>query len=323
MKWRVVLLVTAAVLMGCNSSPQVTDPFRAFGRNRIPPPATGSIGTPVPPPNNYYQPPAQPRAAPGQFNPSTPGSSTRFPPATGGVPQSGFGSSGVAPAVGNGWVSSAGRSTVALAAHQTPAGASEGAIRIADPVVTRSDIRVATRGMPVNDATVNAAPPRQLMEITRLPAGAVSMPTPSPRRPRGFPSAPHPNATTGWTAAETTFSGSPAPIAQPATAPAAPQSSTTGDLSGRYGYQPDYQWLRGLLEYASSQQRWKLRYIPYNTPPSQIDRHGGSVVLASTTLLAGYKPGDFVAVQGQLGQKDPASADFAPVYHLHRVTRLQ
>ncbi len=86
----------------------------------------------------------------------------------------------------------------------------------------------------------------------------------------------------------------------------------------RYGYDAEYRWLRGRLEYSPIDRRWKLRYIPID---GQTDRYGGSVILADESLLTGCQRGEFVEVQGRLGKHDPREG-FAPQYEVSALKRL-
>ena len=87
---------------------------------------------------------------------------------------------------------------------------------------------------------------------------------------------------------------------------------------GRYGFDADYGWLEGKLEYSQSAQRWKLRYIPID---GETDRYGGSVVLNGNTL-DGYEHGDFIRVEGTVAGKDKSVAGFAPKYQFKNVARM-
>ncbi len=101
------------------------------------------------------------------------------------------------------------------------------------------------------------------------------------------------------------------------------QASATVDLSqssGRFANDPQYQWLRGQLEYSVTQKRWKLRYIPRDAPEGRIDSFGGSVVLTPNEKLSNFASGAFVAVQGSLGQTDAGISDYAPIYRVDSVT---
>jgi hypothetical protein len=100
-------------------------------------------------------------------------------------------------------------------------------------------------------------------------------------------------------------------------------SSPTPHSAERYGNHPQFQWLRGQLEYSSTERRWKLRYIPHDAPEGRMDSYGGSVVLAENPQMAQFAPGEFVAVQGRLGQREGGSTDFAPLYHIEQISRMQ
>ena len=91
------------------------------------------------------------------------------------------------------------------------------------------------------------------------------------------------------------------------------------DHGATYGFDSNYAWLQGQLEYSDATKQWKLRYVPINGP---TDRYGGSVVLAATPALAGYKAGDFVSVKGQVANGSPAQGSFAPLYQVSAVDRL-
>ncbi len=89
--------------------------------------------------------------------------------------------------------------------------------------------------------------------------------------------------------------------------------------SPRYGHAGDHGWLNGRLEYSQVNRRWKLRYIPID---GQVDRFGGSVVLRKSSLLSGFERGDYVEVNGRLGE-DATSGDYAPEYELTQIRRIE
>ncbi|MBI2825166.1 MAG: hypothetical protein HYX69_10810 [Planctomycetia bacterium] len=99
---------------------------------------------------------------------------------------------------------------------------------------------------------------------------------------------------------------------------AAPKAAAA-DQGATYGYGGNYAWLEGRLEYATATRRWKLRYIPIDGP---TDRFGGSVVLAETPALAGYRSGDFVSIKGQLDGRAIPQGTYAPLYQVSEVHRL-
>ncbi len=84
----------------------------------------------------------------------------------------------------------------------------------------------------------------------------------------------------------------------------------------RYGYDPQYGWLRGRLEFSEAERHWKLRYIPID---GATDNFGGSVILADTPLLSGYERGDFVEVAGKLISPSPDKRGYAPGYQVSQL----
>ena len=76
--------------------------------------------------------------------------------------------------------------------------------------------------------------------------------------------------------------------------------------------------LKGKLEYSESTHTWRLRYSP---PEGATDNFGGSVILPDASKLAGLNPGDFVTVQGSVGQVSTGQGSFAPQYNLERIQK--
>jgi len=163
-----------------------------------------------------------------------------------------------------------------------------------------------------------------MIEITDLPRPGYAPSDYSPQRLRGY---------RGMVAGPATAAASAIPAADsiptwtPTTATASssnavtPSRASLPESQGTFGYQSDYQWLRGQLEYSETARRWKLRYIPRDASERKMDDFGGSVVLAGLELLCDYAPGEFVTVRGRLGDRKSGAVDFAPVYHLNQVTR--
>ena len=101
-------------------------------------------------------------------------------------------------------------------------------------------------------------------------------------------------------------------------APATFASSTIpGTGQQAYAYGASYEWLQGRLEYSAVHGYWTLRYMPLGGPS---DSFGGHVVIANSDVLAGYHPGDFVTVQGQLVAlgADPSLGVAYSVYTIQR-----
>jgi hypothetical protein len=86
-----------------------------------------------------------------------------------------------------------------------------------------------------------------------------------------------------------------------------------------YGYEPNYAWLRGKLEYSQVDRQWKLRYIPVE---GDNDDYGGSVVLSNSAALSGYERGDLVEVHGRV-QSQQAKKGFAPLYEVADIKPLR
>ena len=85
-----------------------------------------------------------------------------------------------------------------------------------------------------------------------------------------------------------------------------------------YGYDSDYRWVRGQLEYSQIDRQWKLRYIPID---GETDSFGGSVVLSDPALLSGCERGDFIEAHGKIADRE-VQKGYAPTYEVAQVKRL-
>jgi len=104
----------------------------------------------------------------------------------------------------------------------------------------------------------------------------------------------------------------------------APRNRVGSSDAARFGHEPNYDWLRGKLEYSQSTNQWKLRYISVQTEHSataSADRYGGSVLIDNPQVLGELRSGDFVMVRGQLRTPQTDSRSFAPVYSVAVVQR--
>jgi hypothetical protein len=109
-----------------------------------------------------------------------------------------------------------------------------------------------------------------------------------------------------------TASFNAAPAVASATVPASSSSSN-------YGYDAQYSWVRGKLEYSQSARTWRLRYIP---PDAASDNYGGSVILAdATNRLASFQHGEFVVAYGTIGQSNIDKGSFAAMYNVSQIQR--
>ena len=86
-----------------------------------------------------------------------------------------------------------------------------------------------------------------------------------------------------------------------------------------YGFDPQYQWLRGVLCYSSGEGCWRLRYVPPGCP---VDTLGGWVILCHPGGLAGFCPGEPVEVQGQLIYKQWGACQL-PIYQVQQIRRIR
>jgi hypothetical protein len=105
----------------------------------------------------------------------------------------------------------------------------------------------------------------------------------------------------------------PAPVmAPPVVAPAAPVitpaviQTSVRTAEGKYGHSADYTWLQGELD-RHYRGHLELRY----RPASEEDPYGGKVRLEDDPHLAEFRPGDVIAVEGEL-LADPEGTNAAP-----------
>jgi hypothetical protein len=310
-------LVWTAALMGCQAGPPATDPF--LNPTRIPPPTTGDI-TPIQPgmvgvpggqppvvvPGTGYAPPA------GSYNQGNAGGSIYATPPAG---NQGYGAvpNATAPYSAPGYGAPATQTptyptprtqtppyTYPAPAQQPGSGSiynnrqssfdrSVGAPTRAS--TTSGTMTVARSGADGDSGSRTAAPTAAAQDGTQIDTRQIVQ------------------ASYANPAAE-------APQVQP-------RRSTRGngpvDRGETYGFEPNYAWLHGKLEYSQVQGQWKLRYIPLD---GETDRYGGSVVLAGEAPLAGHKPGEFVSVTGAIVQQAGGQEGFAPTYRVDQIVRL-
>ena len=335
MKRLLAMLVAVSALSGCRSEgPTGTDPF--FGRTRVPPPGTGAIsGGPTDPyysgaPSSTaprYAPPtatspwvspgtgAQPPAARGGQNYTPPGGTFKYQ----GSSWAPMGSSGVSGLEGRAASASPSGSSQSVAAKAAPTLA--GRERVVQVLPPRAKAAASSQEVPIPSSARAAteAEPRRLqvpkgpVEITDLPpAGRSTAATRSSSASGGSEvrlasAAQQPDDAAGVAAA---VGVSDETASRTSAAEVSPQAD--------YGHDPEYRWLRGKLEYSQIDRQWKLRYIPID---GTTDDFGGSVILPDSKVLAGCERGDFIEVQGQLGQKT-AKDSYAPSYQAAKVKRL-
>lgn len=101
-------------------------------------------------------------------------------------------------------------------------------------------------------------------------------------------------------------------------APASYAAAAPRGGAGNFGYDAQYRWVKGKLEYSESSRTWRLRYIP---PEDASDNYGGSVVLSDANQLTGFRPGEFVVAQGAIVASGEQQGSFAATYRVDRIQR--
>jgi hypothetical protein len=316
-------LVLAAA--GCHGVPPKVDPF--YGVQIVPPPATAMNAPPsrTPPPDSYYS------------TPNTSGGSTPKPAADGRyLPRDGSfdyrgdeaapAARGFQPVGGSqpgGTPSAAGAGLSGSPAGTSSGGATGLPLRSTNPndspPVRRDLTPPDGRYGPSSDSGGGFQPNTSLRHTNS--GAATSAPT---TRPQSGTWTTQPAGSTVPRGGETIT-----PVRRTAVLPASynaamDESASTSDAQAPtaaaahdpFGYDPQYAWLRGKLEYSLAERRWKLRYIPISGP---TDAFGGSVVLVDIPQPDALRPGAFVTVYGQLDPQEVQRGGFAPTYRVQQI----
>jgi hypothetical protein len=87
-------------------------------------------------------------------------------------------------------------------------------------------------------------------------------------------------------------------LAEPTPAPAPrPSFPLAKQYEDRVGHEADYSWVTGHLFYVHTDGgKWVVRYAL----PDQVDKYGGSVVLAPAVEMKNFREGDLVCVFGHV-----------------------
>jgi hypothetical protein len=86
-------------------------------------------------------------------------------------------------------------------------------------------------------------------------------------------------------------------VSAPPSAYVKPPASPPLSAIDKVGNEHDYSWITGYLYYVHTDGgRWVLRYATLD----QVDRYGGSVVLAPGVEMGNYREGDLVTVHGRV-----------------------
>jgi hypothetical protein len=336
------LAICALALAGCQAGAPMTDPFAAA---RVPPPPMGPVSGPPaaygatippavsgPPGAPIAQPPVQ-YGAPAGPPPGAPIQGLAPPPAS-----QPYGTPGpmAPPAASNappsgGWYA-APTNTASSATPENSVYKNGSGPPLQPLTETSASGKLAYAAAEAPGGNVpgqeNLQPLTQLQQVPvaqplRDPRGAAGVQPVSYQTPVDDPNnISHRAYTRDQTPQSAAAGAQPYRPGSTATAPAAkPTSAPKGptDQGATYGFDGNYAWLHGQLEYSAATKVWKLRYVPIDGP---TDRFGGSVVLADSDLLAGHKAGEFVAVKGQLDGRPGPQGSYSPLYRVSEVQRL-
>ncbi len=328
------ILLSGLILMaatGCQSSQFSADPFLI--RQRVPPPGTGVAPPAAGQPYYQTQPPV---VQPGVLSPITPAPAGSIPyNGAYGTPQS---SSGPAKAVQPGENEYlTGPSSIARRSPVIQARGDAVYLDDASPNLVASPVGESPAGgaatlpppsQPTESAIAIVEPNFPAARADRIPtatsagdSGVIHASARGQSPASADPAVVHASSQATFVAAENSLRGSPATAPTAATDLAGRTTSPDRTAAPsenrrtpeRFSYSPDYGRLQGRLEFLSSRNEWKLRYIPID---GVTDQYGGSVVIANPDSLGSLRAGDFVVLQGQL---EPASSDslsFAPPYRV-------
>lgn len=305
---------------GCADRCSNVDPF--WGRTRVVPPATGCYSQPpnqTAPSDPSYDGSLRPGAMQGtggggQINPTSP---QTFAPADGLQPlkssRAQLNSPSPESPVGQVAASSA-------AATDRPAVPDEPTIRPREPtirIVEPTAVLAADRPSRSESHVAGAPNPAEhIVDIMDLPDGRTVPESTETLPPQSGVQLASATAEADGQATEVRFASLETPVAIDSPLD---NAAETADENARYGYDSQYGWLRGKLEYSPVKKRWKLRYIPID---GATDEYGGSVVLSDASVLGGCERGDFVEVRGQPAGREDGPTGVAPEYDVSSLKRL-
>jgi hypothetical protein len=109
-------------------------------------------------------------------------------------------------------------------------------------------------------------------------------------------------------------------VGQVPTVPA-PKLVVAEKYQSRVGHESDYSWITGHLFFVHANGgRWVVRY----SLPSEIDKFGGSVVLAPGVEMKNYREGDLVCVTGDVLSEQRFSPSLSgALYRVNTITLLE
>lgn len=104
------------------------------------------------------------------------------------------------------------------------------------------------------------------------------------------------------------------------TASSGPQFAPVSESPERFGFDPQYHWLRGQLQQSSTTGQWELRYVPSGV---NADQFGGNVLISNPQVLGNLQPGEYVSVQGRLEMFQYDAQSMVPAYTVSVLQRQQ
>lgn len=289
---QVAMLMAALIIAGCRGSnpPGPVDPF--FGRTRIEPPATGSVSPR--PPSDPYSP-----------------SSTHVTPSSSatGVAKSSVSSQSAGPLASSG---PGDHISVPAAARAQP-NLNDSAVRQSSVAKNTEASRASPSELPSTPGTSGVVPARLYQTIAPRPKTS--------ERPidiMDLPAADQSGNSAPPGTIQLASAAEPLKDASVGSDKSRPANAAAPSYQGLYGYDPQYRWLRGRLEYSEADRCWKLRYIPID---GVTDKYGGSVVLSNTSSLSGFERGDFVEVHGTLTSSSGKPQGFSGTFDVQQIKR--
>jgi hypothetical protein len=92
------------------------------------------------------------------------------------------------------------------------------------------------------------------------------------------------------------------------------------ELLQQYGYDPQYQWLRGKLWRDEASGEWRVRYVAAG---GAADQFGGNIAIANPQVLGGLRSGEMVVLEGSFQSPDGFDQRSQPAYVASVVQRQQ
>jgi hypothetical protein len=113
----------------------------------------------------------------------------------------------------------------------------------------------------------------------------------------------------------------PATVAPVTTVVHRPALSFSRAPEDNVGHEHDYSWVTGHLAYVrTAGGRWVLRYASLG----EVDRYGGSVVLAPTVEMKNFREGDLVRVHGEILDEGRALPSLGgPLYRVNAIFMVE